>query len=148
MGGLIFGVGMVLTRGCANRLLVLSGHWQPACVAVGLILPWWHRPLWAEPCRRCACLSAAGGRWMAVLRVICWPGLVSGMWAACCLVAMWLVAGVYFAVRNRWSKPASGSRPCSQSLTVALAWWFSFAVASSSFEVVNVGGFDLQQSVN
>ena len=37
MGGLIFGVGMVLTRGCASRLLVLSANGNLRALLSGLI---------------------------------------------------------------------------------------------------------------
>ena len=37
MGGLIFGVGMVLTRGCASRLLVLSANGNLRALLSGLV---------------------------------------------------------------------------------------------------------------
>ena len=38
VGGLLFGAGMILTRGCASRLLILC-QWQTCVLLSGLVLP-------------------------------------------------------------------------------------------------------------
>ena len=148
MGGLIFGVGMVLTRGCASRLLVLSAAGNRRALLSGLIFAVVAQAsMGGDPVAPLRLsLSAAGGRWMAVLRVtlLAWTG-GSGMWAACCLVACgwWRVCISLCATVGQL---ASGSRPCSPASRWRMAWWFSFAVASSSFEVADKAGLTLQQS--
>ena len=139
VGGLCFGVGMILTRGCASRLLVLSATGNLRALLSGLIFAVSAQAALSgalSPLR-----LAISGWWtidggasrdlLAVVGVGHWGGLAFG--------ALWLLAGVYFAVRNRWS-PGKWLTAIVTGLTVAGAWWFSYQVSKSSFEVVNVQG--------
>lgn len=139
VGGLVFGVGMVLTRGCASRLLVLSATGNLRALLSGLIFAVAAQASLAgalSPLR----LSISG--WWTVDGGASRDLLAStgaGHWGGLVFGGVWLIAGVYFAVRNRWS-PVKWITAVVTGLTVALAWWFSYRVASSSFEVVNVQG--------
>ncbi len=138
-GGVLFGAGMILTRGCASRLLVLSATGNLRALLSGLIFAvaaqaalsgalsplrlsissWW--TIDGGSARDLLVLTGAGH----------WGGLAFGV--------IWLLAGIYFAVRNRW-KPLKWMMAIFTGLTVALAWWFSYQVSKSSFEVINIQG--------
>lgn len=139
MGGLIFGVGMVLTRGCASRLLVLSATGNLRALLSGLIFAVVAQ---ASMGGALSPLRLSISSWWTVdggasRDLLAWTGV--GHVGGLLFGGVWLVAGVYFAVRNCWSA-GQWITTVLTGLTVALAWWFSFAVASSSFEVVNVQG--------
>ena len=139
MGGLIFGVGMVLTRGCASRLLVLSATGNLRALLSGLIFAVVAQ---ASMGGALSPLRLSISSWWTVdggasRDLLAWTGV--GHVGGLLFGGVWLVAGVYFALRNRWSADQWITTVLT-GLTVALAWWFSFAVASSSFEVVNVQG--------
>lgn len=139
LGGLLFGAGMVMTRGCASRLLVLSANGNLRALLSGLIFA-----VTAQ-----AALSGA----LAPLR-----HTVSGWWtveggAARDLLALthlgtggglivglvWLAAALWFAVRSDRSlwKWVGGM---GTGLAVAAGWWFTHQVASQSFDTVQVQG--------
>jgi uncharacterized membrane protein YedE/YeeE len=139
VGGALFGVGMILTRGCASRLLVLSATGNLRALLSGLIFA-------------VAAQASLGGA-LAPLRLgisgwwtidggsardlLVWTG--AGHWGGLAFGGAWLLAGIYFAVRNRW-RPLKWVMAICTGLTVALAWWFSYQVSQSSFEVINVQG--------
>ena len=139
IGGLLFGVGMVMTRGCASRLLVLSANGNLRALLSGLVFA-------------AAAQASLGGvlvaprMWLSNLWMIDggaprdllvqmglnrWGGLAMGL--------IWAAAAVYFALRsaNRFWMWVGG---IGSGLAVAAAWWFSAAVARASFEVVPVQG--------
>lgn len=66
-----------------------------------------------------------------------WTGM--GHWGGLVFGCVWLLAGVFFALRNGWST-GKWATAIATGLTVAGAWWFSYQVARSSFEVVNIQG--------
>lgn len=139
VGGLLFGAGMIMTRGCASRLLVLSANGNLRALLSGLIFA-----VTAQ-----AALSGA----LSPLR-----NSISGLWtvdggSARDLLAitgaghaggllfglLWLVAAVFFARRsggNAW-KWVGG---IGTGLAVALGWFFTFSVSTNTFEVVQVQG--------
>ncbi|MFN4130708.1 MAG: YeeE/YedE family protein, partial [Paracoccaceae bacterium] len=137
IGGLMFGVGMVLARGCSGRLLVLAASGNLRSVVSGLIfavvaqmaLHGWLAPLrqalaglWVTP----------GGRNVDLLAALSLPsgsGLVIGFAAAgVALVLAW---------RNRIGARvlvfASGV-----GFAVALGWVLTFALSQLAFEPVAV----------
>ena len=139
IGGLIFGVGMVMTRGCASRLLVLSANGNlrallsglvfavTAQAALGGILAPWREAL-------AALWTVDGGdsrNLLALTGVGPWGGLAFGL--------LWLVAALFFAVRSGWGfwKWFGGM---GTGLMVALAWAGTYQVMSHSFEVVQIQG--------
>lgn len=139
IGGLLFGAGMILTRGCASRLLVLSATGNLRALLSGLIFA-----VVAQ-----ASLSGALSPWRTEISswwtieggsgrdLLAWSGV--GNTGGLIFGLVWLIAGVFFAVRNQWS-PMKWITAIVTGLTVAAAWWFSYAVAKNSFEVVNIQG--------
>lgn len=140
LGGLIFGAGMVLTRGCASRLLVLSANGNLRALLSGLIfavtaqsaLSGALSPLRAEisgwwmveggPSRDLLARLGAGHE----------TGLLFGL--------LWFAAALYFIwrspVRTFWMWVGG----MGTGLTVAVAWGFSQWVARESFDPVQIQG--------
>lgn len=139
IGGLIFGVGMVMTRGCASRLLVLSANGNLRALLSGLIFavtaqaslsgvlaPWRLSlsSLWmvdGGPARSLLALVGAGPN----------DGLAFG--------AVWLVTAGFFAYYSGWGvwKWLGG---IGTGLAVALAWLTTYQVLAHSFEPVQIQG--------
>ncbi len=137
IGGLLFGIGMVLTRGCSGRLLVLAATGNLRSVMNGLIfavfaqmaLKGWLAPLrtelaalWVTPGGRNAGLDTLFG-------LPGWGGMATGVaFAALALALAW---------RNRigvWRLfTASGV-----GFAVALGWIVTSVLAATSFDPVDV----------
>lgn len=139
IGGLLFGVGMILTRGCASRLLVLSANGNLRALLSGLIFA-----VTAQ-----ASLSGAlaplrntiSGWWtveggasrdlLALTGVGAWGGLIFGLF--------WLVAALYFSIRSGWGlwKWVGG---LGTGLAVAAGWAFTYWISVNSFEAIQIQG--------
>lgn len=139
IGGLLFGVGMILTRGCASRLLVLSANGNLRALLSGLIFA-----VTAQ-----ASLSGAlaplrntiSGWWtveggasrdlLALTGVGAWGGLIFGLF--------WLLAALYFSIRSGWGlwKWVGG---IGTGLAVAAGWAFTYWISANSFEAVQIQG--------
>ena len=136
IGGLLFGVGMTLTRACGSRMLVLSATGNLRALLSGLVfavVAQMARDGALSPMR-----AAINGWWtidssardlLALFRIGNSGGLIFG--------ALWLVLGVAIAIRAKlqiryWLAAAAVG------LMVAAAWWFNFFMAASSFEMVPV----------
>lgn len=139
VGGLVFGAGMVMTRGCASRLLVLSANGNLRALLSGLVFA--------------VTAQAALGGSLAPMRetISNWWTIDGG--AARSLLAqvgaghvdglvfggLWLAVAIIFSVR-------SGNRPwmwvggIGTGVAVALAWWFSYQVSRHSFDPVQMQG--------
>jgi uncharacterized protein len=139
VGGLLFGTGMILARGCASRLLVLSATGNLRALLSGLIFA--------------VTAQAALGGALAPVRE-----RISGWWtvdggsardllavahagrpAGLAFGLLWLAAALWYALRSgreRW-KWIGG---LGAGLAVALAWVFTATVAASSFQVLPVQG--------
>jgi uncharacterized protein len=139
IGGLIFGVGMVMTRGCASRLLVLSANGNLRALLSGLIFAvtaqaslsgvlspwretmagWW--VIDGGPARSLLALAGVGPM----------DGLAFG--------AVWMVAAGFFAYHSGWGvwKWLGG---IGTGLAVALAWLITYQVLAHSFESVQIQG--------
>jgi uncharacterized protein len=139
IGGLVFGAGMIMTRGCASRLLVLSGNGNLRALLSGLIFAVTAQASLGgalAPLRNSisAWWTVDGGAardLLALTGVGHWGGLVFGL--------VWLAAALFFSLRSvggtwKWIGGMGSG------LSVAAAWWFSHAVASNSFGVVQVQG--------
>lgn len=139
LGGLLFGGGMVLTRGCASRLLVLSANGNLRALLSGLIfavsaqaaLGGALAPLRNYLSSGWTVESGPARDLLAITGVGSTGGLMAGL--------VWLAAALYFALRSGWGlwKWLGG---IGVGLAVAAAWWFSFAVSSNSFAVVQIQG--------
>ena len=139
VGGLLFGMGMIMTRGCASRLLVLSANGNLRALLSGLVfavtaqaaLAGALAPLRTEISSWWTVDGGAARSLLARVGAGHWDGLVFG--------ALWLVVAVIFSLR-------SGNRPwmwiggIGTGLAVALAWWFSYAVSQASFDPVQIQG--------
>ncbi|GGB56765.1 lipocalin [Roseibium aquae] len=139
IGGLMFGTGMVLAKGCASRLLVLSATGNLRALLSGLVFAVvaqaslrglltpvreWLAGLWTTA-------DIGGNDVMAHLGLTHGFGLAFGL--------LWLIAGCVFAYRARSSvwHLATG---IGAGLAIPLAWWFTSAMARQSFNPVQVEG--------
>lgn len=137
IGGLLFGIGMVLARGCSGRLLVLGATGNLRSIVSGLIfavvaqmsITGWLGPLrdWLA-----GLWVTSGGRNMDILAALhlpTWAGLAFG--AAMALLALEL------SRRNRIGAMrlvfASGV-----GFAVALGWVLTFGLAQIAFEPVQI----------
>lgn len=137
IGGAMFGAGMVLARGCASRLLVLSANGNLRSLLSGLIFAVaaqasLHGAL--APVREE--LTTA---WMITgpsnLNLLSQLGLGRGTGVV--LGLFFLATAVFFAWRNKlpvrlWMG-ASGA-----GLAVVLGWWFTYTASYQSFEPTSV----------
>ncbi len=138
LGGLCFGAGMILTRGCASRLLVLSANGNLRALLSGLVFA--------------VTVQATIGGWLAPLRSTLgqlWPvdggpsrdllltsGLgASGGWLLSALVCL---MGLVFFTRQHAGRWALGLGAAVTGLTIAMGWGFTQAIAGASFEPVAV----------
>jgi len=139
IGGLMFGAGMIMTRGCASRLLILSANGNLRALLSGLIFAvtaqaalsgslaplrntistWW--TVEGGPSRDLLAITGIGH----------WGGLAFGL--------VWFAAALFFSIRSGWGlwKWIGG---IGTGLAVAAGWWYTFLVSSDSFEVVQVQG--------
>lgn len=139
MGGLLFGVGMILTRGCASRLLVLSANGNLRALLSGLIFAVTAQASLSgalAPLRNTisAWWTVEGGAsrdLLALTGVGPWGGLIFGLF--------WLVAALYFSIRSGWGlwKWVGG---IGTGLAVAAGWAFTYGISANSFEAVQVQG--------
>jgi uncharacterized membrane protein YedE/YeeE len=137
IGGLMFGAGMVLARGCSGRLLVLAATGNLRSVISGLIfavvaqmslhgwlapLRQWLAGLWVTP----------GGQNVNLLTMVSLPeeaGLALGL--AIAALAFWLVK--HNQVSGKTMVYASGV-----GFAVALGWVLTFNLSQQAFEPVSV----------
>lgn len=139
IGGLLFGAGMIMTRGCASRLLVLSANGNLRALLSGLIFAVTAQASLGgalAPLR-----EAISGWWTvdggAARDLLALTGTGHGAGLAFGLV--WAAAALWFGLRSvggTW-KWVGG---IGVGLCVAAAWWFSYAVSQNTFEVVNIQG--------
>ena len=137
IGGLMFGAGMVLARGCSGRLLVLAATGNLRSVVSGLIFAvtaqmalhgWlaparqWLAGLWVTPGGRNVDLLAAAG-------LPDWAGL--GIGAGFAALALGLAARNRIGARTLVFASGVG-------FAVALGWVLTFTLAQQAFEPVSV----------
>ncbi|MCL4167453.1 UNVERIFIED_CONTAM: hypothetical protein GTU68_005393, partial [Idotea baltica] len=135
IGGLMFGVGMILARGCASRLLVLSATGNLRAILTGLVLT-----LVAQASLRGALAPARegfAGLWLVeggeARDLLNQFGMSSEV--ASLIAGVALVAAVVFAFRS----DTGGSRIFAAIFVggaVGLGWLLTYAIAQTSFEVV------------
>lgn len=137
IGGLMFGAGMVLSRGCASRLLVLSGTGNLRALFTGLILTIvaqaslrgvlspsreWLAGLWTLPggASRNLLTVAHAGPWIGVALGIC--GLVWALWLA------W---------RNRIGV-VTGLAAIGVGAAVTAGWMVTYVLSQHAFEPTSI----------
>jgi uncharacterized membrane protein YedE/YeeE len=137
IGGLLFGVGMILARGCSSRMLVLAANGNLRALLAGLIfavasqasLTGLLSPLrtWIS-----GWITVDGGTTrdlLAAFHIGNTGGLLFGL--------IWLAAAIHFARRGRLSRREwlGGS---GVGLMVALAWLITYRIGTQSFEIIPV----------
>lgn len=137
IGGLMFGCGMILARGCASRLLVLSATGNLRAIVTGLVLT-----LVAQASLRGALAPARetlAALWLIpggdARNLLTQTGLTSEIAAgvtAICLLIAWVIA-------HRADVPLSRSiAAVLVGFAVGLGWLLTYAVSQASFEVVAI----------
>src|SRR5574343_1467675 len=137
IGGLLFGIGMILARGCSSRMLVLAANGNLRALLTGLIfavtaqaslngllspLRTWISGLWTID-------GGASRDLLAMTHLGHVGGLLFGL--------LWLVAAILFARRaalgrNEWLGGLGVGT------MIALAWLGTYRIGSQSFEIVPV----------
>jgi uncharacterized membrane protein YedE/YeeE len=136
VGGLMFGAGMVLTRACASRMLVLSATGNLRALLSGLVFAVVAQSARAgilEPVR-----SAVGDLWTIspeARDMLAFTG--AGHGGAIAFACLWLALGVALALRSR-VRLTTALAALGVGLCVAAAWWFTFGHAAISFDPVSV----------
>jgi uncharacterized membrane protein YedE/YeeE len=137
LGGLIFGVGMILARGCSSRMLVLAANGNLRALLAGLIFAvsaqaslsgffspvrTWLSSLWTIE-------GGAARDLLAVFHLGHTGGVVFGL--------IWMAAAIHFARRARLElrEWLGGS---GVGIMVALAWLMTYQIGSQSFEIIPV----------
>lgn len=140
VGGLVFGAGMVLTRGCASRLLVLSANGNLRALLSGLIfavtaqsaLSGALSPLRTEISSWWMVDGGPARDLLARLGLDHRAGLAFGL--------VWLLAALFFAARSAQRSLWMWVGGIGTGLSVAAAWGYSQWVARESFEAVQIQG--------
>jgi uncharacterized membrane protein YedE/YeeE len=136
VGGLLFGAGMILARGCAGRLLVLAGTGNLRALLSGLVFA-----VTAQMCLRGALApmrSSVAGAWTTGPRnveIIGWLGL--GELAGVAFGAACAVIAIVFAVRNRVS-PTTLVAGSAVGASIALGWLYTYTLSTQSFDPTQV----------
>jgi uncharacterized protein len=134
VGGALFGVGMILSRGCSSRLLVLAAQGNLRALISGLVFA---VAAQAALTGMLAPLREAISAWWTVEGGIPRDMLArTGMGHQGALVfgLVWLVAAVVWGVRQRVSR-WSWAGAIGVGLTIAGAWWLTYALVHVSFDV-------------
>lgn len=137
IGGLMFGVGMILARGCASRLLVLSATGNLRAIVTGLVLTLVAqsalRGVLAPVREQLASLWVVPG---GAMRSLLWQtGLTSTLAA---LIAGVALGAALLHSRRQNVKTSHAVAAVGVGLAVALGWLGTYAVAMHSFEVVAI----------
>lgn len=137
IGGVMFGVGMILARGCASRLLVLSATGNLRALVSGLVLT-----IVAQASLRGALSPARemlselwtvqGGQSRNLLSLV--DGVPQfGLW----LGVLWLAGALWLARRARIGYFV-GASAVGVGLAVGAGWLFTYSVSQVSFAPVQV----------
>lgn len=137
IGGLVFGAGMILTRGCPGRLLVLAANGNLRALSSGLVFA-----VAAQASLHGALAPARdrlAGLWVvdapSTLNILTSLGLGSG--AGMVLATVLLAIGGFVAVRNRLSAWAWVGG-LGVGMTIAIGWLFTYSLSYQAFEPVGV----------
>jgi len=133
IGGALFGMGMILARGCSSRLLVLAAQGNLRSVISGLVFAVTAQAAWTgalSPLRQSLSelWTVEGG---AARDLIARTGIGHG--GALLFGAVWLAAAMYWARRQR--VPAWGwAGAIGVGLCISAAWWATYAISKASFD--------------
>ncbi|WP_299846738.1 YeeE/YedE family protein [uncultured Roseovarius sp.] len=137
IGGLLFGAGMILARGCASRLLVLSATGNLRAIVTGLVLTLVAqaslRGVLAPLREELATLwTVSGGNSRSLSELL---GLTSGDGALLALMALGTVSILARVARVEPSKILAAAMV---GAAVGMGWVITYAIAQSSFELVPI----------
>ena len=133
IGGGLFGMGMILARGCSSRLLVLAAQGNLRSVISGLVFAVAAQAAWTgalSPLRQSLSelWTVDGG---VARDLIARTGIGHG--GALLFGAVWLAAAFYWARRQR--VPAWGwAGAIGVGLSISAAWWATYAISKASFD--------------
>ena len=137
IGGLLFGIGMILARGCSSRMLVLAANGNLRALLTGLIfavaaqaslngvlspLRIWLSGLWTID-------GGASRDLLATLHLGHLGGLIFGL--------IWLAAAIYFGRRSQLTR-REWAGGIGVGIMVALAWLITYQIGSQSFDIIPV----------
>ncbi len=136
-GGLMFGCGMILARGCASRLLVLASGGNLRALITGLVVTLVAQASYRgvlSPAREALAgiWTVPGGVARDLSQLLGVPLTVS---AAAALAGF---AASLFAARRCGINAAQSMAAACVGIAVALGWAMTYAIAQASFEVVPV----------
>jgi hypothetical protein len=133
IGGALFGMGMILARGCSSRLLVLAAQGNLRSVMAGLVFAVTAQASWTgmlSPAREAlsALWTVEGG---AARDLTVRLGI--GHAGALLFGGVWLAAAIFWARRQK--VPAWGwAGATGVGLCIAAAWWATYAIGKASFD--------------
>jgi uncharacterized membrane protein YedE/YeeE len=137
IGGLMFGAGMILARGCASRLLVLSATGNLRAIVTGLVLT-----LVAQSALRgvlAPAREAFAGLWLVpggeARSILSYVGLGPGLAAGIAALVLMAAFGLAHARGVRTSHAVAAALV---GLAIGLGWLLTYAIAQTSFEVVEI----------
>jgi uncharacterized protein len=133
IGGALFGIGMILARGCSSRLLVLAAQGNLRSLMSGLIFAVTAQAAWTgalAPLR-----EAISGWWTVEGGVprdlIARTGIGHG--GALLFGGVWFIAAIAWARRQR--VPAWGwAGAIGVGLAIVAAWWTTYSIVRVSFD--------------
>lgn len=133
IGGALFGVGMILARGCSSRLLVLAAQGNLRALLSGLIFAVTAQ---AALTGALAPLRSTLSEWWTIdgggaRDLIARSGIGHG--GAFAFAALWLLAAIVWARRQR-VPPWGWAGAIGVGMSVACAWWLTYAVSTVGFE--------------
>ena len=133
VGGVLFGVGMILARGCSSRLLVLAAQGNLGSVMSGLVFAVAAQAAWTgvlAPVREAisAWWTVDGGSSRDLLAR---TGV--GHVGALVFGGVWLLAAIVWARRQRVTTWAWAGA-VGVGFTIAGAWWATYAISLVSFD--------------
>lgn len=137
IGGLMFGVGMILARGCASRLLVLSATGNLRAIVTGLVLT-----LVAQSALRgvlAPAREALARLWLVpggeARNILSYLGIGSSLAA---LIASTVLAGSFLLAYRRDVRLSHAIAAAGVGCAVGLGWLLTYIIAQTSFEVVEI----------
>jgi uncharacterized membrane protein YedE/YeeE len=138
LGGLLFGAGMILTRGCASRLLILSANGNLRALLAGLVFAVTVQASisgWLAPARQVLAswwpIDGGPGRDLLQLSGI---GPTGGV----VLALLALGTGFYFFFKTHQRRWGLALGAIIVGLSIALGWGLTQAIAFQSFEAVQI----------
>ena len=137
IGGLLFGIGMILARGCSSRMLVLAANGNLRALLTGLIFAvtaqaslngllspvrTWLSSLWTIE-------GGAARDLLATFHLGHFGGFLFGV--------VWLASAIHFAQRARLDR-REWLGGIGVGVVIALAWLLTFQIGTQSFDIIPV----------